>query len=102
MRSSVLSAGWPPTGGCTRRPGANLEEFGGGGQQQSRTLANAFDIARQQCGLARREIADLGLALGPLAPAHGDLEPDGRDQAEGDDQEQPHGDRHATDPTTPA
>ena len=82
--------------------GAILEEFGGGGQQQPRTLANAFHIARQQCRLARREIADLGLALGPLAPAYDDLEPDGRDKAEGDDQQQPNGDRHAADPTAPA
>ena len=82
--------------------GAILEEFGGGGQQQPRTLANAFHIARQQCRLPRREVADLGLALGPLAPAYDDLEPDGRDEAEGDDQEQPNGDRHAADPTAPA
>ena len=46
--------------------GMILEEFGGGGQQQPGTLANAFHIARQQCRLARREIANLGLALGPL------------------------------------
>ena len=82
--------------------GAILEEFGGGGQQQSRTLADALHIARQQCRLSRREIADLGLTFGPLAPAYGDLEPDGRDKTEGDDQEQPNGDRHAADPTAPA
>ena len=77
---------------------AVLEELGGGGQQQSRTLADAFHVARQQCRLARRKIANLGLAFGPLAPAYGDLKSDGRDKAEGDDQEQPNGDRHAADP----
>ena len=65
------------------RIGAHLEEFRRRHQQQSRSLADAFDVTRQQRGLPRREVAHLGPALGPLAPAGSDLKCDRRHQAEG-------------------
>ncbi|MFZ0019699.1 MAG: hypothetical protein WAL10_20415 [Acetobacteraceae bacterium] len=77
-------------------------EFGGCCQQQTHSLADAGHVCGEQLHLVHRQIVDLRLALGPLDPAHANLQTYRWDKANADDQQQAGRNPHAGDPPEPA
>jgi hypothetical protein len=72
----VAEAGQPRAAAAAMRP--DLVELRRRGQQDARGFGDALHVPRQQLGLVDGEVAELGLAFGPLGPGETDLQRDCR------------------------